>query len=601
MDLPEPPECPVCLGQYDTTSTIPRVLSCGHSTCEACLIQLPNPFASTIRCPSCTQLISLPRFPSFLPKNIDLLRLSSSLQSQNKEVQKLTQQSLHPSVEEKGRKIPFIPNLWSLDFYLKWKSWVIPKGTIIAEVDCKSDESFPLFVGKFLGSSEHSYTRCTLRKNEKLNLLKIGNFRNENEKLAEKEGYTCKNSSKFEYSYESKILNVLHLMKQIEINEVSLLLNASSRIDRVGSIYGFWCNEEDDSVYMAIQGFNGSLNCLWDLKNGLLGNTEAPGMVLSQMVGFGLLGIEACEVVNDLHVEQIVVGCMCLSCLSFNKFGHVFINIGEALRVGRRVCSAINIIEAMMEVKLLEGMELQNSVFVSPEVLLELLMRKGFELGDDNLKYEVGYASDTWSLACVLILLLVGKSFADEIRSYYCFHFTTMVEQKSFDYLYFYTGWKERIVALLEVRLGSDFFSLKEFLSSCLSFNPENRPSETDLMKCIRELIIKPEFDLISHSEVDLPKQNSFFCLTLGNLCQISSKTGKGEMGKASDASVVKEKHGGEDVDQIDGSRGHHNATEGLCSDNVKCIELKGHLDSITALAVGGMNLIAVLSFLVYQ
>lgn len=583
MELPEPPECPVCLGEYDTTSTVPRVLSCGHSICEACIFQLPNPFASTIRCPSCTQLVKLPSCPSFLPKNIDLLRLSSSLQSHNKGVQKLTQQSPHQSVEKMGSEIPFISNFWSLDFYLKWKNWVIPKDSIIAEIDCKSDESFPLYPGKFLGSSEHIYSRCTLRENEKVYLLKIGNFKNESEKLAEKDGYMCNNSSKFKYSYKSKILKVLDSMKT-EINEVSLVLEVSSRIDRVGRIYGFWCNEEDDSVYMAIQGFNGSLNNLWDLKNGLLGNIEAPGMVLSQMVGFGLLAVEACEVVNDLHVDQVVVGCMGLSCLSFNKFGHVFINIGEVFRVSRRVCSAINIIEDT-DIKLLEAMELQNSVFVSPEVLLELLMRKGFELGDGSLKYEVGYASDTWSLACILILLIVGKSLADEFRSYYCFHFTAMVDQKSFDYLYFYSGWMERIVALLEVRLGSEFFSLKEFLRCCLSFNPENRPLVTDLRKCIRELFVKSEFDLITHSEIDLPKQNSFYCLILGNLCQISTKTGKGKTRKTSD--VVKDKNGGKD-DQIDGSRSHHNAIEGLCSDYVKCIELKGHLDSITGLAVGG-------------
>lgn len=78
MELPEPPECPVCLQPYDSTSTTPRVLACGHSACDNCLPRLPQPFPHTVRCPACTQLVKF-QGPSSLPKNIDLLRLAYSL------------------------------------------------------------------------------------------------------------------------------------------------------------------------------------------------------------------------------------------------------------------------------------------------------------------------------------------------------------------------------------------------------------------------------------------------------------------------------------------------------------------------------------------
>ncbi|KAI0511627.1 hypothetical protein KFK09_012257 [Dendrobium nobile] len=77
----EPPECPVCLQPYEFAGdSVPRVLPCGHSTCESCLCALPRrPAApSTVRCPACNILVRIPDLgPSALPKNIDLLRFCS--------------------------------------------------------------------------------------------------------------------------------------------------------------------------------------------------------------------------------------------------------------------------------------------------------------------------------------------------------------------------------------------------------------------------------------------------------------------------------------------------------------------------------------------
>jgi serine/threonine protein kinase len=256
------------------------------------------------------------------------------------------------------------------------------------------------------------------------------------------------------------------------------------------------------------------------------------------------------------------------------------------LSVGRRFCSMINRIPHMEEM-MLETTELQNYVFVSPEVLLKLLTKKGVDLGSGTVKYEVGYASDIWSLACVLILLLGGQLFVEEIHNYYCSLFTAMIDKKKFDYVHFYSGWMERVVALLEGRVDSDFLFLKEILLRCLSLDPGNRPLVTDLRNCIRDLIVKSEFHSIFHSEIELLTHNSFHCIVLGNLCQIETKTEKGRARKMSGALMEKDKNGGKAVDRIEGSEIDRDVVEGLAN-GIKYIDLKGHFDSITGLAVGG-------------
>ena len=116
MDLPEPPECPVCLQPYDGASATPRVLPCGHSACETCLSLLPQPFPHTIRCPACTQLVKCSH-PQSLPKNIDLLRFASLfLNPDPPNPQKPNEKRSNPITDRQ-----FVPNLWSNEFYLTWK------------------------------------------------------------------------------------------------------------------------------------------------------------------------------------------------------------------------------------------------------------------------------------------------------------------------------------------------------------------------------------------------------------------------------------------------------------------------------------------------
>ncbi|CAG9332517.1 unnamed protein product [Blepharisma stoltei] len=80
-------ECPVCLNNWNPETTIPKILKCGHSLCQACVLQLYH--NEQISCPSCTGLhiFKISRLPneseleySFrciesLPRNFTLLSL----------------------------------------------------------------------------------------------------------------------------------------------------------------------------------------------------------------------------------------------------------------------------------------------------------------------------------------------------------------------------------------------------------------------------------------------------------------------------------------------------------------------------------------------
>ncbi|CAG9331010.1 unnamed protein product [Blepharisma stoltei] len=83
-------ECPVCLNNWSLEATIPKILKCGHSFCQACIHQLCR--NSQISCPSCTNphIFTISKHPNesdlefnlrcieSLPQNFTLLSLLNS-------------------------------------------------------------------------------------------------------------------------------------------------------------------------------------------------------------------------------------------------------------------------------------------------------------------------------------------------------------------------------------------------------------------------------------------------------------------------------------------------------------------------------------------
>ncbi|KAL7176359.1 hypothetical protein ACSBR2_029821 [Camellia fascicularis] len=578
MELPEPPECPVCLQPYDGDSTTPRVLACGHSACQTCLKLLPQPFPHTIRCPACTQLVKFPhpQGPSALPKNIDLLRLASLLQCPDHQ----NPQNPPKPIEKQSIPIHFIPNLWSHEFYLAWKDWVVPEDALVVAFSAE-DGLCSVFCGRIVGSSLDSWglsVRCLMKGNEKVSLVRVG-------------GSLCENDSKFNYSYVAKVLWVLYGMTDRERAELGLILKAScSKQSRICKVYGLWCNPDDQGVYIVCERYAGSfLEKFGDWRNGFVGENESNGLL--DTTNFAMIGMEICESVSALHSEGLFSGCLAVRSFNFDDFGHVHIDLNEALVMSSRVWKMIT--EAILGAKKRKELEvsLRNDAsetleFVSPELLFELLQKNAIDI-ECGSKFEVGYGSDVWSLACVLLWLLIGEPFTELMGNYLHCLVPIPSDGKGSDYAGLYMNWMEKVRTSLETKLVSEFVPLQEILCRCLEFDPGSRPDVIDVWKCIRELIIKPKFDIMV-SLARAVEKNTGHCLFLGELSQLRKETNKIlEKQLVNDLQEKDDSNRG-DVDQVGEVMVDKDLVEGLSGGHVKCIDLNGHLDCISGLTVGG-------------
>lgn len=70
------PECPVCWDYFDDSTHVPRILRCGHTICELCLISRPLEVRLGQQCIDCPECHSpcLWRGVREFPKNFILLR-----------------------------------------------------------------------------------------------------------------------------------------------------------------------------------------------------------------------------------------------------------------------------------------------------------------------------------------------------------------------------------------------------------------------------------------------------------------------------------------------------------------------------------------------
>ncbi|CAN4121097.1 unnamed protein product [Withania somnifera] len=558
----ELPECPVCLQQYGDVSTIPRVLACGHSTCQDCLTQLLNPFPSTIRCPSCIQLVKLPNPISSLPKNIDLLRFSTPPHKSKGSTKKYDKDPI------------FIkPLLWSHEFYSTWKTWVLPEDTRIMV----SNASSPLCYGKVLKVSNRlSFMGCALKDSEKVSLLEIGYFADLNKA----------SSSKFEYSYEVKVMSVLYGLSEGEISVLESIIKASLTLHVMSKVYGFWYNMDNHCVYMVSETFSGSLLGKIEV---LEKNAEEK---ITNAAEFLIVGLDICQNVNDLHLRGLYLGYLGFSCFGFDKFGRVYVDISEVLATGRRVRKILtevvdkNGTASEDLVVRLKNNIVEDCVFVSPEVFFELSKLGGIAIDLGSSRHHVGCGSDIWSLACAIISLLVGKSFSKEMQNYLNYLITAVRDEKCRDFVQWYVGWRQKIIPLIESRLGSEFTNMKEILLGCLEFNPENRPLISELWKLLRVFVIKSELDEVKVLKKETRKENMCNCLILGDFCQSINKVSERSPRCVDDTSAVEKAT--EEADGVENVWADKDVVEGLTCGQVKCIDLKGHLNCITGIAIGG-------------
>ena len=404
--------------------------------------------------------------------------------------------------------------------------------------------------------------RVGLYENQRVSVLRLVSLHDDDD-----------DSSVFRYSYVVKVMNCLSGMREEEREELGLILRAQKKF--VCKVFGLWGDLEGGFLSLVCESQNGSLlEKFGDLGDGFCGEDEE-GLSKDGISGFAMIGAGICEAVIALHFEGLVIGCLDLSCFSFDDFGRVCVDLSAVLVAGRKLRK--HVVEAVSGKLRIDDNEmgvifsglLKNEAFLSPQLLLELLRKEGIAVECGSSRCSVDCSSDVWSLACVLMRLLIGKKFTEETLE--------ICTEKGSDYSTLHTGWVEKIRSLLETNLGSEYASLSQILYKCLNFDQGSCPLATDVWRCIRELLIKPKFDITGGFEWEIKENNTYHCLIFGKLCQLPTESAE-----------IQEEDGGADFDQVN-KRVDKSFVEGLSEGVIKCKDLQGHLDCITELAVGGM------------
>ncbi|KAJ6744652.1 FINGER (CCCH TYPE) PROTEIN putative-RELATED [Salix purpurea] len=528
MESPELPECPVCLSTYDGECTIPRVLPCGHTTCESCLKNIPQKYPLTIRCPACTQLVKYPsqQGPSSLPKNIDLLRLIQQLQDHNPEKPNNKIQIDKPVLAQDFDF--FVSPLWSDEFYTSWKNWVLDSDDVFVE------------------DKERGYGLLKEgNKKVKVKLFKVGN-----------DGVLLSGKVKgcvFKLSYVAKVMNFLNGMKEEERDELGFILKICAKQGRICKGCGLWCDLEDGVLYFVCERLNGNvLDMLGEFENGL----RKDGLS-----SFAMIGMEMYEAVIGLHLEGLIVGSLGVSCFELDDFGHVSLSLSEVLVVRRAVhegvmelCSGEKSL-SVQKLGRLVGEILKKEVFVSPEVLFGILKREGIEVECGSIRYPIGLGSDVWTLACTVLRMLIGKEFFEELVDSVDSIISKRSEDSILDCSGLCTGLMEKGIVHMLLICGS----------------------------VLGDLFIRHQHDtsVLSLGEA-IHEENKEHFRVLGELCWVPMKRSTLKKTESADNSS------GENQDQSDDVRLDKDIAEALVEEKVKFKEMQGHIDSVTGFAIGG-------------
>ncbi|KAK6939928.1 WD40 repeat [Dillenia turbinata] len=579
----ELPECPVCLQTYDNENTIPRVLPCGHSACEPCLLQIPRRFPDTIRCPACNQLIKLPQTlgPSALPKNIDLLRFAI----QQDPISRQTSEAISETVKQASLDVSqhqFIPIRWSDEFYVTWKDWILPSDAVVLELMEENDPCSALR-GKFACSSLLiSPVNGSYEENQIVSLVRIAS--------------SPLNDTILNFSHITHVMEVLNGMTEEERAELQLLLRASARRGQICKVYGMWHNVKDNYVYLVSErnGRNFS-DRLVGVRHPTFtgGKDDLPDQRLNSVNGdrlraFAVIGMELCAAVIKLHLEGVIAGCIAPSCFVYDDIGLLCVDLNGILETGRKVRTCISediFAGQQVDFSLLEANSanlLSSCAFASPELLFEILKDEVTSPEHCISAYPVGCGSDIWSLACILLMLLIGKSFNNELVNYINIFYQTFAVN-GFAYVDLYMGWMEKVSSLLAISLGVQFQPLQRVLIKCMDIDPGSRATIFDLWRCIRALIIEPEFDTLVHLKGETTKNCTYFCLVLGCLSHLPCEPNK----SADDAEKIDEFHDGNEIKKVDVDQG---GMVGITGSKPRCRDLPGHLDCITGFATGGFT-----------
>ncbi|CAA6667706.1 unnamed protein product [Spirodela intermedia] len=288
--------------------------------------------------------------------------------------------------------------------------------------------------------------------------------------------------------------------------------------------------------------------------------------------------MEFCEAMVGLHSQGIACGCLTPSCFRFDSYGHYSLDLNEVLLACRRV---------RMDVA--EATSSSNQCFVSPELRKELLSNKP----DPSCGSGVAYGSDVWSLACILIMLIVGEG-------QHCTLWDDFTVNDSVELNYdLYDIWLKKLTSKLKSSLqGTRYESLLPILESCLNHDPKNRPGVEDMWRCLMSLSIRSIYTVPAGSET-LAAKDLLCCLVLGDLCRVPKsgdhpcvkerKILKGAKMTVDDLSGFPlETSCGQDVEHSQQDETDRLLDKHFHGGGLQSVSLSGHKDCITGLAEGG-------------
>ncbi|KAL4183681.1 hypothetical protein AMTRI_Chr11g156340 [Amborella trichopoda] len=554
MDIPE---CPVCLQVYDPHQVIPRVLACGHSLCQLCIVNLPSHdnFAGTIRCPQCNHLVPFPpQGPSALPKNIDLLRLVRT--------------SANPKTSPGNGSDPHLKTLANSDFddncsnvrfarsfdasfYETWREYVIPSEAIEASSSSTTKGSDEFVDMQFEGRVMFSW-RNWLKKDQEVSLLPVAR------------DSSLSGSQRLRLSYMTRVMEMLNRLRKEQREELELLLKASMLRRRLSRTYGLWM--DSDGVLMLVferiahHGSALDFDFLVD-SDELQGGFSEHGLEMILRIG-----LELCEAFMELHAEGIAIGYLGPSCFGIDELGLVVLDLKNVLLIGRGIrmfldqdCTFSDLVRAQK--------------FLSPELFNAL----SNDLLPSRGGFSFSFKSDSWTLACVFLHLIFNQK--SRIEEFFC----TICSRSDETVVL-----KEKLAYIMELlNSNKQFEPLGYLLSKCLDYDTESRPDVIDIWRCMRtDLIESPWNSTVSGL---VTQEEAVCCLVAGELLVLSNTVERTmqKMQKKSDShlsSVETSGNGNTDGNDEGGSN---------MVPDMESLTLDGHHDCITGLAICGDYLLS--------
>ncbi|XP_024523427.1 uncharacterized protein LOC112343697 isoform X1 [Selaginella moellendorffii] len=343
----EEAECCVCLQGFEEEGEhVPRVLRCGHTLCQECVVHLARDRQQQqqqrfVRCPECSHVTAL-AYPSSLPKNFELLRLSG--RSRRPRPATVAPSSL--SVEGAGQ------------FVLRDLLHPFP-GLVSICVSSSSDSSSS---GDLLHGQLGDGLRVSL-------FLLLGSSRKWRSILAGKDDLRRE---------EAAMKLWQQGLSQGSRKEILALLRVASLCQAACKVVGVWLNDEHSKLYLVNNiSFGSTSLSAHHVQGGRLADAAA----------------DLCEILMQIHSQGMVLGIFGMEMFQVSQFGRIIMHWNGALEL-----------RGAMHRSLVDDKTTREAWhFTSPEMLVAL------SSGAGTLESENQESSDVWSLACFLLHLILDR------------------------------------------------------------------------------------------------------------------------------------------------------------------------------------------------